>query len=365
MLAKTGGELSLRQMDAPEPVPAAGEVLIEVESCGVCRTDLHIVEGEIEAKIPVVPGHQAAGRIVAVGSGVEAFEVGDAVGVGWLASTCGRCRFCVSGRENLCEEATFTGRDRDGGYADRLAANASWVYRLPEGFTATEAAPLLCAGIIGYRALRLCGIQPGGRLGLFGFGASAHLAIQVALRWGCSVYAFTREEHHRELAIAHGAIWAGATEDDPRVPLDAAITFAPAGEVVTAAVKRLDRGASVAVNAIHMSAIPPIEYQDLYGERGIRSVQNYTRRDAEEFLELAAAIPIRADVEAYPLEEANEAFGRVKRGEVHGAAVLQVGGQKIRAPRPSMGTRGPESSGPRLESLGRRSRSECLRPKVT
>jgi propanol-preferring alcohol dehydrogenase len=323
-LARVGGEPPLRLVDAPEPVPAEGEVVIAVEACGVCRTDLHIVEGEVEAKLPIVPGHQAAGRIVEVGPGVEGFEEGDVVGVGWLASTCGRCRFCESGRENLCDEATFTGCDRDGGFAERLTANASWAYRLPEGFTAVEAAPLLCAGIIGYRALKLSGIPPGGRLGLFGFGASAHLAIQVAHHWGCSVYAFTREAHHRDLAIAMGAIWAGATEDDPRTLLDAAVTFAPAGEVVAAALKRIDRGATVAVNAIHMSEIPALVYQDLYGERAIRSVQNYTRADAREFLELAAAIPLRVETEVFPLERANDALGRIKRGEVRGAAVLTI-----------------------------------------
>ncbi len=326
VLARVGGEPPLRLVDAPEPVPADGEVSIAVEACGVCRTDLHIVEGEVEAKLPIVPGHQAAGRIVEVGPGVEGFEEGDAVGVGWLASTCGRCRFCEAGRENLCDEATFTGCDRDGGFAERLTANASWAYRLPEGFTAAEAAPLLCAGIIGYRALKLSGIVPGGRLGLFGFGASAHLAIQVAHHWGCSVYAFTREAHHRDLAISMGAVWAGATEDDPRTLLDAAVTFAPAGEVVAAALKRIDRGATVAINAIHMSEIPPLDYQDLYGERAIRSVQNYTRADARELLDLAAAIPLRVETEVFPLEQANEALGRIKRGEVRGAAVLTIGG---------------------------------------
>jgi propanol-preferring alcohol dehydrogenase len=306
------------------PAPAPGEVEIEIEACGVCRTDLHILEGEVSARLPVVPGHQAAGRVVRVGPGVAALAPGDRVGVGWLASTCGTCRFCVSGRENLCERATFTGRDRDGGYAARMTARAEWVYRLPEGFAAGDAAPLLCAGIIGYRSLLLSGIEPGGRLGLFGFGASAHLAIQVARHRGCQVYAFTREAHHRDLALAMGAVWAGATEGDPGVPLDAAVTFAPAGEVVALALSRLDRGAAVAVNAIHMTPIPPLDYERLYGERVIRSVMNYTRRDAEEFLELAARIPVRAEIETFSLEEANEALLRVKRGEVHGAAVLKI-----------------------------------------
>jgi propanol-preferring alcohol dehydrogenase len=315
-------EMPLVAARVPEPVPAAGELAIDIEACGVCRTDLHILEGEVAGRLPLIPGHQAAGRVSEVGPGVEGIAVGDSVGVGWMASTCGVCRFCRSGRENLCEKATFTGRDRDGGYAERMTARAEWVFRLPEGFSATEAAPLLCAGIIGYRSLRLSGIQPGGRLGLFGFGASAHLAIQVALHWGCEAFAFTREEHHRQLARRMGAVWAGAAGDDPGVLLDAAVTFAPAGDLVPTALSRLDRGGTLAVNAIHMSPIPAFEYETLYGERTVRSVMNSTRRDAEEFLDLAARIPVRASTEPYPLEQANEALLRVKRGLVRGAAVL-------------------------------------------
>ena len=317
--------LPLREVSRPQPRARPGEVVLAVEACGVCRTDLHILEGEVPAALPLVPGHQAAGRIAEVGEGVVGLVAGEAVGVGWVASTCGECRFCRSARENLCPAATFTGRDRDGGYAERMAANAGWVYRLPAGFSAREAAPLLCAGIIGYRTLRLSGVRPGGRLGLFGFGASAHLAIQVALHWGCEVFAFTRESHHRELARGLGAVWAGDTFDDPGVALDAAATFAPAGEVVVAALSRLDRGATVAVNAIHMTPVPSLEYERLYGERGVRSVMNYTRRDADEFLELAARVPIRAQTELYGLEEAGEALRRIKQGEVRGAAVLAIG----------------------------------------
>ena len=259
-----------------------------------------------------------------VGPGVDGFTRGDAVGVGWVASTCGECRFCRSERENLCERATFTGRDRDGGYAEAMTADARWVYRLPESFSARQAAPLLCAGIIGYRSLRLSRILPGQRLGLFGFGASAHLAIQVALHWGCEVYAFTRETIHRELARKMGASWAGDTFEDPGVLLDAAVTFAPAGEIVPAALLRLERGGTVAVNAIHMSPIPGFEYERLYGERSVCSVMNYTRRDASEFLRLAASIPVRAETLGFPLEDAGEALLRIKRGEVRGAAVLEV-----------------------------------------
>ncbi len=317
-------EQPLRPAERVSGVPAAGEVSIAVEACGVCRTDLHIAEGEVSAALPVVPGHQAAGRIRAVGENVAGFAVGDTVGVGWLASTCGVCVWCRSGRENLCPKATFTGRDRDGGYAEILVADARWVYRLPGGVAAIEAAPLLCAGVIGYRSLRLSGIEPGGRLGLFGFGASAHLAIQVALHWRCEVYAFTREERHRRLARAMGAVWAGPGDGDPGVLLDAAVTFAPAGELVPIALSRLARGGTVAVNAIHMSPIPSFPYAALYGERVVRSVMNFTRRDAEEFLGLAATIPVRVHTEVHALGEANEALLRVKRGEVEGAAVLRV-----------------------------------------
>jgi propanol-preferring alcohol dehydrogenase len=324
--ASTAEERPLRAIEMPAPEPGPGEVAIAVEACGVCHTDLHILEGEVTARFPIVPGHQAAGVVAGVGAGVSGLRVGDSVGVGWLASTCGVCRFCTSGRENLCEKATFTGRDRDGGYAESMTADAKWVYRLPPGFAARDAAPLLCAGIIGYRSLRLCQARRGARLGLFGFGASAHLAIQVALDLGCEVYAFTRETHHRELARQMGAVWAGAATDDPGVLLDAAVTFAPVGEIVPMALARLDRGATVAINAIHMSPIPELDYERLYGERTVRSVMNYTRRDAEEFLKLAARIPVRAEIEGFRLEDAGEALLRVKNGEVHGAAVLEIAG---------------------------------------
>jgi propanol-preferring alcohol dehydrogenase len=326
VLRRTGAadEMLLEAADPPAPVPAAGEVSISVEACGVCRTDLHILEGEVSARLPVIPGHQAAGKIAVIGPGVEGLAVGDSVGVGWVAFTCGVCRFCLSGQENLCELATFTGRDRDGGYAEKIAARAEWVYRLPDGVAPLKAAPLLCAGIIGYRSLRLSGIQPGGRLGLFGFGASAHLAIQVALYWKCEVFAFTREEHHRRLALEMGAVWAGGGEDAPGVLLDAAVTFAPAGELVPVVLSRLDRGARLAINAIHMSPIPSFSYERLYGERSVVGVTNYTRRDAEEFLDLAARVPIRAETETFPLEKANDALLRIKRGEIRGAAVLQI-----------------------------------------
>jgi len=317
-------EAPLLPVDIASTAPGPGEVRVGVEACGVCRTDLHILEGEVPARLPIVPGHQAAGTVMAVGTGVPGLRAGDRVGIGWIASTCGRCAFCVSGRENLCLAATFTGRDRDGGYAERLTADARWVYPLPAGFTAREAAPLLCAGIIGYRSLKLSGIAPGGRLGLFGFGASARLAIQVARHWGCEVYVFTREERHRDLARTMGAVWAGSADERPGVDLDAAVTFAPAGELVPVALARIGRGGTVAINAIHMSPIPTFPYETLYGERSVRSVMNYTRKDAEEFLELAARIPVRAEIESLPLADANRALLGVKRGKIRGAAVLDT-----------------------------------------
>jgi propanol-preferring alcohol dehydrogenase len=310
------------------PAPGAGQVLIDVLACGVCRTDLHLVEGEVSARLPITPGHQVAGRVTAIGPGVTTLAVGELVGVGWLASTCGVCSFCRAGRENLCPNATFTGRDVDGGFAARVVANADVVFPLPAGLDPIDAAPLLCAGIIGYRSLRLSGVEPGGRLGLVGFGASAHLAIQIALYWRCDVYAFTREEHHRRLARDLGAVWAGEATDDPGVPLDAAVIFAPAGELVPQTLTRLNRGATLAVNAIHMSPIPSFSYDDLYWERRVVSVANYTRQDAREFLALAAEIPVRAEVERYRLEDVNEALLRIKRGEVHGAAVLDIAAAK-------------------------------------
>jgi propanol-preferring alcohol dehydrogenase len=314
----------LAAADLTEQRPAAGEISIEVEACGVCRTDLHIVEGEVSARLPIVPGHQAAGTVLECGSGVEGFRPGDAVGVGWLSWTCGECPFCRSGRENLCRRAVFTGRDRHGGYAESMTAPARFAYRLPTNFTPRQAAPLLCAGVIGYRTLRLSGATAGSRLGLFGFGASAHLVLQVARHEGCEVFAFSREAQHRDLAREMGAVWVGATGDDPGTLLDAAAIFAPAGEIVPIALDRLDRGGILVVNAIHTSPIPSFEYEKLYGERVVRSVMNYTRRDAEEFLEIASRIPVRAETELFSLDQANEALTRVKRGEVRGAAVLTI-----------------------------------------
>jgi len=324
VLRETGfaEDARLRVDQADFPAPGPGEVALRVRACAVCHTDLHIVEGELTATLPRVPGHQVVATVEALGAGVEGVSVGDRVGVGWLASTCGVCRFCASGRENLCERARFTGRDRDGGYAGAMLADARFVLPLPAAFDDVAAAPLLCAGIIGYRALKLCGVPRGGRLGLFGFGASAHIAAQVAGAMSCSTYVFTRSEAHRRLARELGAAWAGGAEDDPGVPLDAAVSFAPAGWIVPAALARLDRGATLAVNAVHAGDIPSFPYERLYWERAVRSVANYTREDAREFLALADEIGLRVEHETYALEDANDALVRLKRGDVRGAAVL-------------------------------------------
>jgi propanol-preferring alcohol dehydrogenase len=312
----------------PDPAPARGELLLRVAACGVCRTDLQLVQGDLPARAqPVTPGHQIVGRVEAVGEGVEGWRVGDRAGVAWLASTDGACAACTSGRENLCRQARFTGWDRDGGYATHATVLADFALRLPDGFTDLAAAPLLCGGVIGYRSLRVSGIAPGGRLGLYGFGASATLAIQVARHWGCRVFVCTRSaaEADQERARALGAEWVGSSDARPPEPLDAAITFAPVGTVVVAALKALDRGGTLAINAIHLDEVPALDYADLWWERSIRSVANFTRRDATEFLELAARIPVRTDIEVHPLAQADVALARLARGEVRGAAVLDCG----------------------------------------
>jgi propanol-preferring alcohol dehydrogenase len=315
----------LEAAELPDPVPGPGEIALRVSACGVCRTDLQLVEGDLEARrLPIVPGHQIVGRVIAVGPEVEGWQVGDRAGVGWPAGSCGSCTFCRSGRENLCEQARFTGWDRDGGYAEQVVTRAEVAVRLPEHLSDRAAAPLLCGGVIGYRSLRVSGIRPGERLGLYGFGASALLAIQVATHWGCQVFVATRSPAEQRRALDLGAEWAGGYDDPPPVPLDAAITFAPVGEVVVAALRALDRGGVVAVNAIHLDRIPEFPYRLLWWERQIRSVANATRRDAEEFVALAARIPVETVADPYPLAEANQALARLSRGQVSGAAVLVV-----------------------------------------
>jgi propanol-preferring alcohol dehydrogenase len=314
----------LRPVEGPDPTPGEGELVLRVTACAVCRTDLQLCEGDLEARrLPVVPGHQIVGRVDAVGSGVVGWRVGDRAGVPWLAGTDGTCAQCLSNRENLCEGAQFTGWDRDGGFATYAKALADFALRLPDGCRDLDAAPLLCGGVIGYRSLKVSGIRPGERLGLYGFGASATLAIQVARHWGCRVFVCTRNPAERERAVALGAEWTGGYDERPPEALDAAITFAPAGSVVVAALRALGRGGTVAINAIHLDRVPELSYRDLWWERSLRSVANCTRNDAREFLDLAARIPVRAEREVHPLVDANVALERLARGDVRGAAVLE------------------------------------------
>ena len=316
----------LALVDRPEPEPEEGEVLVRVEVCGVCRTDLHVVEGDLPPHRPgIVPGHEVVGRVARRGPGASRFEVGDRVGIAWLHRTCGACRFCARGDENLCLTPRFTGWDEHGGYGEMALVPEAFAYSLPEELPANEIAPLLCAGIIGYRAYRRSGVQPGGRLGLYGFGGSAHVTIQVARHHGCEVYVFSRGGSHRELAEELGAVWVGDSFDEPPHPLDGAILFAPAGELVPPALSALDRGATLAVAGIHLSDIPSLNYQDhLFQERAVQSVTANTRNDGEALLALAAEIPIRTHTRAYPLSDANEALLDLKEDRVKGAAVLVV-----------------------------------------
>jgi alcohol dehydrogenase, propanol-preferring len=307
-------------IEAPRPEPGPGEVLIRVRACGVCRTDLHVIEGELAVRKPhVIPGHQAVGIVESGGTRLAA---GARVGVPWLHRTCGVCEFCRSGRENLCDRPEFTGWTVDGGFAEYLIAPEDFVYEIPTRFEDIAAAPLLCAGIIGFRCLRLAELRPGARLGLYGFGAAAHVAIQVARHWGVDVYASTREEKHRKLALELGALWAGGAADRPPQPLDAAIMFAPAGELVPPALEALKKGGRLILGGIHMSPIPQFSYDLIYQERSMRSVANNTRDDGREFLKVAAEIPIRTQVETFPMREANRALRALKEDGVRGAAVL-------------------------------------------
>jgi alcohol dehydrogenase, propanol-preferring len=316
----------LKLFELPPPVPGPGQIVIQVSHCGVCHTDLHTIEGELPLeRLPVIPGHQVVGQVVDQGPGVLRFQPGDRVGLAWLFKTCGVCRFCQRGLENLCESAEFTGLHRDGGYAEQVVAEADFVYPLPADLPGESAAPLLCGGIIGYRALRLSEIKPGGRLGIYGFGASAHIAIQVARHWGCDVLVFTRSPGHQELARKLGAVWVGQAQDTPPTKLDAAIIFAPAGVLVPEALRVLDRGGTLTLAGIHMSTIPSLEYsQHLYFEKTVRSVTASTRQDGRELLELAAQIPIRPQVQVFPLAEANQVLKLLKAGRIDGAAVLII-----------------------------------------
>lgn len=312
--------------ERPDPVPGRGEVLVRVHVCGVCRTDLHLAEGELAPRRPgVIPGHEAVGEVVGAGPGAARFRSGERVGVAWLGGTCRSCRFCLRGQENLCLSPTFTGWDRDGGYAELITVAEDFAYRIPDIFPDEEAAPLLCAGIIGYRALIRADLPIGGRLGIYGFGASAHLAAQLALHQGARVYVMTRSPDARRLALDLGATFAGGADEQPPDPLDAAILFAPAGGLVPPALRALDRGGTLAVAGIHLSDIPPLHYAaELFQERQLRSVTANTRADGEEFFRLAAEIPLRPTTAAYPFEAADRALQDLAADRVTGAAVIRV-----------------------------------------
>ena len=318
------GPLEMVRRDPPEP--GDGEVLVRVSTCGVCRTDLHVAEGDLPVHRPrVVPGHEVVGRVVARGAGADRFHEDDRVGVAWLARTCGRCRFCVRGDENLCLRPTFTGYDVDGGYADLLVAHEDYVYEIPDAFDDEHAAPLLCAGIIGYRAYRRAALPPGGRLGIYGFGGSAHLAAQVALHEGATLHVLTRSAAARAMALDLGAASAGEATDAPPEPLDAAILFAPVGDLVPTALSHLDRGGTLALAGIHLTDVPRLEYRaHLFQERTLTSVTANTRRDGEDFLGVAAEIPIEVTTVPFPLEEADHALAALKHDEITGAAVLHA-----------------------------------------
>jgi propanol-preferring alcohol dehydrogenase len=310
------------EINTPQPGP--NQVRLKIHTCGICHTDLHIVEGDLDlSRLPTIPGHQVVGTVDAVGQAVTRHRLGDRLGVPWLYETCGYCRYCQAGKENLCEQIRFTGLHVDGGFAEYMVVDENFAYPIPPLFSDAEAAPLLCAGVIGYRSLRLSQIQPGQRLGLYGFGAAAHIVIQIARHWGCEVFVFTRGQHHRQLAWSLGAAWAGGAEDDPGVVMDSSIIFAPVGWLVPLALRALARGGVLALGGIHMSPIPEIPYDLLWHERTIRSVANSTRQDVTELLQVAAEIPIKTEIERFSLDQANEALLRLKRGEINGAGVLQ------------------------------------------
>ncbi|HET6492624.1 MAG TPA: zinc-dependent alcohol dehydrogenase family protein [Burkholderiales bacterium] len=314
---------ALRLTELPAPVPGVGQLLIRVRACGVCRTDLHVVNGELaEAKLPIIPGHEIVGEVVERGAGVERFAIGERVGVPWLGYTCGACRYCKRGQENLCDHARFTGYHIDGGYAEYTLADERYCFTIPDGYEDVAAAPLLCAGLIGYRSLVMAGDAQ--RLGIYGFGAAAHIVAQVARHQGRAVYAFTRSGDSIAQGFARelGAAWAGDSLTAPPEPLDAAIIFAPVGSLVVAALRATAKGGTVICAGIHMSDIPAFPYNVLWGERVIRSVANLTRRDAEEFLALAPQVPVKTSVESLRLDQANDALARLREGRLTGALVL-------------------------------------------
>ena len=312
----------LRAVERPLPVPGPGELLVEIAACGVCRTDLHVVDGDLEGPLPIIPGHEIVGRVAALGEGAPGFRVGDRVGIPWLGRTCGHCPYCLSSRENLCDDPLFTGFTRDGGFATHCVADARYAFPIPDAFSDVEAAPLLCAGLIGYRSLRLAGEAQA--LGLYGFGAAAHILAQVAVAQGRRVHAFTRPDDEASQAFARGLGCASAQGSDQTAPepLDAAILFAPVGALVPLALKQVRKGGRVICGGIHMSDIPSFPYADLWGERSILSVANLARADGAEFLEVAAGLGVKTKTTVFPLAEANEALDLLRAGKIEGAAVL-------------------------------------------
>jgi propanol-preferring alcohol dehydrogenase len=316
----------LELRDLPLPQPIAGRVRVRVEACAICRTDLHVVEGELPPHAEhIIPGHQIVGTVDQLGPNAKRFSLGDRVGIAWLRSTCGTCRYCRAGRENICPNAKFTGYDENGGYAEYAVVREDFAYPLPAALDPVTITPLLCAGIIGYRALRRADVQPGCRLGLYGFGSSAHIAIQVARHWGCTVYVMTRDPRQQALARELGAAWAGGATDRPPEPLDSAILFAPAGNLVPPALEALDAGGTLALAGIYVSQIPPLDYErHLFHEKNLRSVTANTRADGQELLRLAAEIPLRPKVTRFPLAEANVALQRLKADRINGSGVLMM-----------------------------------------
>lgn len=316
----------LELLDVPVPEPAANEIRVRVEACGICRTDLHVIEAELPPQLDgLIPGHQVVGTVDSCGSDARRFRSGDRVGIAWLRSTCGTCRCCRSERENLCRQARFTGYHAHGGYAEYAVVREDFAYAVPSLLSAAESTPLLCAGIIGYRALRRAEVRPGCRLGLYGFGSSAHIAIQVALHWGCTVYVMTRGEKHQQLAREMGAVWAGAADEAPPDKVDSAILFAPAGELVRPALEALDHGGTLALAGIYLTDIPSLCYErHLFHEKNLRSVTANTRQDGEELLRVAAEIPIRPYTTAFPLADANRALQQLKHDGIQGSGVLVI-----------------------------------------
>jgi len=316
----------LQERELPDPEPGRGEVLVRVEVCGVCRTDLHITEGDLPShKQPVIPGHEVVGRVAKLGPGCSRLRAGDHIGVAWLHRACGVCECCRRGHENLCDSPVFTGYDVDGGYAGFTVADERFAYLLPDELPAATLAPLLCAGIIGYRSLVRSAVRPGERLGLYGFGASAHIVIQIALHWGCEVYVVSRDRSHQKLAVEMGATWVGGSGDRPPRKLSSAILFAPVGELVPEILESLGKGGTLAVAGIYLTQIPPLDYdRHLFQERDLRSVTASTRQDGEELLALAAEVPLHAHTQEFPLGEANEALRHLKHDQISGAAVLRV-----------------------------------------